>query len=153
MEEEKMKRVLKWPTLKGVKDIQKFLELANYYQQFIKDFVMIARLLHNLVKKELEVGLDRKAEESISEVKRDVYKKTSVSNTRFRQKNKNESRYVRLYNKRVLSIEYKDRKQRPIAFLSTSLNKTEKNYEIYNKEILVVIRELEFIKTQKLNRR
>ena len=110
MEEEKMKRVLKWPTLKGVKDIQKFLELANYYQQFIKDFVMIARLLHNLVKKELEVGLDRKAEESISEVKRDVYKKTSVSNTRFRQKNKNESRYVRLYNKRVLSIEYKDRK-------------------------------------------
>ena len=32
MEEEKMKEVLDWPTLKEVKDIQKFLGLANYYQ-------------------------------------------------------------------------------------------------------------------------
>jgi len=32
IEEEKMKRVLEWLTLEGVKDIQKFLKLANYYQ-------------------------------------------------------------------------------------------------------------------------
>ena len=50
MEEEKVKEVLDWLTLKGVKDIQKFLELANYYQQFIKYFMTIARQLHNLVK-------------------------------------------------------------------------------------------------------
>ena len=31
MEEKKMKGVLDWPTLKRVKDIQKFLGLANYY--------------------------------------------------------------------------------------------------------------------------
>jgi len=31
MEEEKMKDILDWPTLKRVKDIQKFLGLANYY--------------------------------------------------------------------------------------------------------------------------
>ena len=31
MEEEKVKGVLDWLTLKGVKDIQKFLGLANYY--------------------------------------------------------------------------------------------------------------------------
>jgi len=31
MEEEKVKDVLDWPTLKRVKDIQKFLGLANYY--------------------------------------------------------------------------------------------------------------------------
>ena len=31
MEEDKMKEVLDWPTPKEVKDIQKFLELANYY--------------------------------------------------------------------------------------------------------------------------
>ena len=30
-----------------------------------------------------------------------------------------------------------------MAFLSKSLNKTEKNYEIHNKRMLVVIRELE----------
>ena len=43
----------------------------------------------------------------------------------------------------VLSIEYNDRKWRPVVFLSKSLNETERNYEIYNKEMLVVIRGLE----------
>jgi len=31
IEEEKMREVLDWPMPKGVKNIQKFLELANYY--------------------------------------------------------------------------------------------------------------------------
>jgi len=31
MEKEKMKDVLDWPRPKYVKDVQKFLELANYY--------------------------------------------------------------------------------------------------------------------------
>ena len=52
MEEEKVKRVLDWPTPKYIKDIQKFLGLANYYYWFIKDFTSIVRPLHNLVKKE-----------------------------------------------------------------------------------------------------
>ena len=43
----------------------------------------------------------------------------------------------------VLSIEYKDRQWRLVAFLSKSLNETERNYKIYDKEILAVIKELE----------
>ena len=39
-------------TSKGVNNIQKVLELANYYWQLIKDFMSIAKLLHNLVKKD-----------------------------------------------------------------------------------------------------
>jgi len=50
MEEEKVKDMLDWPTLKRVKDVQKFLGLANYYCQFIKDFAAIARPLHNTMK-------------------------------------------------------------------------------------------------------
>ena len=52
MEEEKIKGVLDQLTSKGVKDIQKFLKLTNYYQQFIKNFGKIARLLYDLVKKD-----------------------------------------------------------------------------------------------------
>ena len=51
IEKEKVKEVLNQLTLKGVKNIQKFLGLANYYQQFIKDFAVIARPLYDLVKK------------------------------------------------------------------------------------------------------
>ena len=52
MEEEKVKGILKWPTLKYVKDVQKFLGLANYYCRFIERFASIARPLYNLVKKD-----------------------------------------------------------------------------------------------------
>ena len=43
MEEEKVKSVLDWPTLKEVKDIQKLS---------IKYFTVIAKPLHDLVKKD-----------------------------------------------------------------------------------------------------
>jgi len=51
MEEEKVKEVLEWLTLTCVKDVQKFLRLANYYHQFIEGFEIIARSLHDMVKK------------------------------------------------------------------------------------------------------
>jgi len=52
MKEEKMKDILDWSILQGVKYVQKFLELVNYYCWFIKDFIVIARSLHNMVKKD-----------------------------------------------------------------------------------------------------
>ena len=52
MEEEKVKGVLDWLTPKCVKDVQKFLGLANYYRQFIEGFTSIARPLHDMVKKD-----------------------------------------------------------------------------------------------------
>jgi len=78
---------------------------------------------------------------------------------------------------RVLSMECKDGKWRLVAFLSKSLNETERNYKIHDKKMLVIIRGLEnwrhlledvrfkfeiwtdyknleyFIKAQKLNRK
>ena len=43
----------------------------------------------------------------------------------------------------VLSMEGKDGLWRPVAFLSKSLNKTERNYEIHDKEMLAIVRGLE----------
>ncbi len=43
---------------------------------------------------------------------------------------------------RVLSMESKDGLWRPVAFLSKSLNETKRNYKIHNKEMLVIIRDL-----------
>jgi len=42
----------------------------------------------------------------------------------------------------VLSIEGEDGKWRPVTFLSKSLNETERNYEIHDKEMLAIIRRL-----------
>ena len=52
MEEEKVKGVLDWLIPKCVKDVQKFLGLANYYHQFIQGFASIARPLYNIMEKD-----------------------------------------------------------------------------------------------------
>jgi len=52
MEKEKVEGVTNWPTPQCVKDIQKFLGLANYYRRFVKDFAKIAKPLHQLVRKD-----------------------------------------------------------------------------------------------------
>ena len=69
MKEEKVKRVLEWPTPKCVKEVQKFLGLANYYCQFIKEFALIARPLHDLVRKDQKWNWTEKQEEVFRELK------------------------------------------------------------------------------------
>jgi len=43
----------------------------------------------------------------------------------------------------VLSMKYSDDLWRPVAFISKSLSNTKRNYEIYDKEMLAVVRCLE----------
>ena len=69
MEEEKVKEVLQWPTPKYIKDIQKFLELANYYHQFIQGFAFIARPLHNMIQKDQKWKWTERQEEAFKELK------------------------------------------------------------------------------------
>ena len=52
MEKEKVQGVIEWPVPKSVKDVQKFLGLANYYRWFVKDFAKIVRPLHEMTRKE-----------------------------------------------------------------------------------------------------
>jgi len=69
MEKEKVKGVLEWLTPKCVKDIQKFLGLANYYCQFIEGFATVARLLHDLVKKDKKWDWIEREEKTFRELK------------------------------------------------------------------------------------
>jgi len=42
MEKKKVDEMLSWPGPKNIKDVRKFLGLANYYRRFIKDFAQVA---------------------------------------------------------------------------------------------------------------
>jgi len=54
MEKEKVDGVLSWPKPKNMKDIRKFLGLANYYRRFIKDFARVARPINMLMRKDMK---------------------------------------------------------------------------------------------------
>jgi len=54
MKKEKVDRVLSWPEPKNVKDVRKFLGLANYYRRFIKDFAKVTRPMNVLTRKDIK---------------------------------------------------------------------------------------------------
>ena len=54
IEKKKMDGVLSWPEPKNVKDIRKFLGLANYYRRFIKNFAQVARPMNVLTRKDIK---------------------------------------------------------------------------------------------------
>jgi len=52
MEAEKVDGVRNWPQPRNVKDVRKFLGLANYYRRFIKNFARVARPMNVLTWKD-----------------------------------------------------------------------------------------------------
>jgi len=177
MEKEKVKGVLEWLTPKCVKDVQKFLELTNYYRRFIEGFATVARPLHDLVKKDKKWEWTEKEEKAFKELKEQFTKELVLVAPDIDKKMRMEVDASDYATGGVLSMECEDGLWRPVAFLSKSLNETERNYEIHDKEMLAIIRGLEawrhllegvqfkfeiwtdhknleyFMKAQKLNRR
>ena len=143
MEEEKVKGVMEWPTLKCIKDVQKFLDLVNYYRQFIEGFASIARPLHDMVKKDKKWDWTERQEKAFRELKEQFTKKPVLAAPDLDIKLRVEVDTLDYATGGVLSIECEDGLWRPVAFLSKSLNKIERNYEIHDKEMLAIIRELE----------
>jgi len=70
MKEVKVKDVVEWLTPKCVKDVQKFLELVNYYYQFIERFASIARPWHDMVKKDKKWKWTEKQDKAFEKLKR-----------------------------------------------------------------------------------
>ena len=143
MEEEKVKGVLDWLTPKCVKDMQKFLGLVNYYYRFIEGFASIARSLHNMVKKDQKWNWTERQEEVFRELKERFTKELVLATPDLDKKMRMKVDASDYVMGGVLSMECKDKLWRLVAFLSKSLNETERNYEIHDKEMLAIIRGLE----------
>jgi len=69
MEKEKVQEVVEWPVPKSVKDVQKFLGLANYYRWFVKDFAKIAKPLHEMTRKETKWSWGERQQKAFKELK------------------------------------------------------------------------------------
>ena len=123
--------------------MQKFLELANYYCQFIKDFASIARLLYDMVKKDRKWEWTEKQERAFKELKKRFTQGPVLTVPDLDRKMRMEVDVSDYATEGVLSMEGEDGKWRLVAFLSKSLNETERNYEIHDKKMLVIIRGLE----------
>jgi len=133
--------------------------------------------LHDIVKKDKKWEWIGKQEKVFEKLKRRFTEKLVLVAPDLDKKMRIEVDASDYATGRVLSMECEDNLWRLVAFLSKSLNETEKNYEIHDKEMLAIIRGLKawrhllegaqtkfkiwtdyknleyFMKAQKLNRR
>ena len=125
--------------LKSVKDIQKFLGLANYYRQFVKDFVKIAKLLHEMTTKEIKWNWEKKQQKVFEELKERFTTESVLVTLGLDREMRVEADMSDFAMNEVLLMKCEDEKWRLVAYILKLLNKAKRNYEIYNKEILVII--------------
>jgi len=143
MQKEKVEGVLNWPAPRNIKQVQKFLGLANYYRRFIKDFAKIAALLHILVRKEQKWKWEKKQKEAFGKLKVVFTTEPVLAIPDIDREMRVEVDASDYATGEVLSTKCEDGKWRLVVFISKSLNATERNYKIHDKEMLAVIRCLE----------
>ena len=143
MEKEKVQEVIEWPVPRSVKDVQKFLELANYYKQFVKDFAKIAKLLHEMTRKEIKWSWGEKQQKTFEELKEKFMIEPVLVTPDLDKKMRVKVNMSDFATGGVLLMKCENEKWRPVAYISKSLNKAKKDYEIHDKEMLVIIQCLE----------
>jgi len=140
MEQEEIKAVKEWKTPTKVKDVESFLRFANFYQHFIQNFSHTAKPLNELKAKK-EWRWDKEYQQAFEELKNKIMSQPVLSLPRREGKFRVEMVALGYAIEGVLSQE-QDGKWKPIAFLSRKMQLAERNYEIYNKELLAIVKAL-----------
>jgi len=143
MEKEKVQGVVEWLVPKSVKDVQKFLGLANYYRWFVKDFAKIARPLYEMTRKEIKWSWEEKQQKVFEKLKKRFMTELVLVIPNLDTEMRVKADISDFVIGGVLLMKCEDKKWRPVAYILKSLNEAERNYEIHNKEMLVIIQCLE----------
>jgi len=122
MQKENMEGVLSWPAPKNVKEVQKFLGLANYYRWFIKNFAKIAMLLHVLVRKKQKWKWEKEQKEAFGKLKMVFTIEPVLAIPDIDREMRVEADASDYVTGEVLLTKCKDGKWRPVAFISKLLN-------------------------------
>jgi len=125
MDPSKVEGITNWPTPTRVKEVQSFLELANFYHQFVKDFSKVATPLHKLTRKDQKWEWDAVHQKAFHELKAWFTKKpilTMVDTTKELCIELDASNFA---TGAVLSVKCDDGKWHPCVYLSKGLNDVE----------------------------
>lgn len=155
MDPRKVDTIMNWKTPRCVKDVQSFLGFANFYRRFIKGYSKIAAPLINLTKtKSPKAGgskmdmvfplAPKGPEEKAFVTLKEAFIKAPIlahfNPDRETWVETDASDYVAAG---VLSQKDDNDILRPVAFMSHKMSPQECNYEIYDKELLAIIRAFE----------
>ena len=135
----KVDGILKWPVPTKVKEVQSFLELANFFHPFIKDFSKIATPLYKLMCKDAVWSWGSAEQKAFDELKQCFIEKLVLSMVDTTKELRVESDASDCATGAVLSMKDDDGKWHPCAYLFKGLNDVEQNYDVHDKELLGVM--------------
>ena len=141
MDHEKVKAIADWPIPKKLVHVQEFIGFLNFYRRFIEGFSQIARPLHDLTKKDAAFTWTDECQRAFEELKSRVTSAPILAMARDEGLMRIEADACQTATGAVLSQE-QDGVFRPIAYFSQSLNPTERNYDIYDRELLGIMKAL-----------
>ncbi len=143
MNSRKMQAVVDWSTLNNLTQMQFFINFCNFYRRFIKNFSKIVRSMIQLTQKKIIFEWNEVCQTAFDHMKR-CMTETSIL-CHFDQTcdfilEIDSFDYV---NDEVL-FQYDDEDVlHSIVFYSKNMSSAECNYEIYDKELLIIIRAFE----------
>ena len=143
MDPAKVKTIRDWLPPPNLKDLQKFLGFANFYRRFIRDFSKISAPLNELLKKNTPWHWGDEQQHAFSDLKTAFATAPVLTMFDYTKRTILETDASDWASGGVLS-QYDDNGiLRPVAYFSSKHSAQECNYEIYDKELLAIIKSLE----------
>ena len=143
MDPVKVQGITNWPVPMTVKQVRGFLEFGNFYRRFINHYAEISRPLNDLTKKDAPFEWSAKCQEAFKELKRRFTTAPVMRMPDTTQPFVIKSDTSLTTTAAVLCQQDVNGDWHPVAYLFQSLLPAERNYEIYDRELLAIVRALE----------
>ena len=142
MDSAKVEAITSWPEPQKVKDVQAFIGFANFYRRFIAGFSKLAHPLTRLMRKDTPWTWGVEEQKAFDGLKQAFTSAPILAMADMSKPFILECDASNYATGAVLSQKAEDGHIHLIAFYSKMLNDAERNYDIYDKELLAVIRAL-----------
>ena len=131
-----------WPTPTTVKQARLFLGFGNFYRKFIFHYSDIAKPLNNLTKKDRKFEWTNDPQQSFDNIKKKFMEEPVLMMPDHKRPFQIESDTSKVATGAVLTQLDPNGNQHPVTFLSQTFTNTERQYEIYDRELLGIIQAL-----------
>jgi len=142
MDPVKISGITDWPIPKTVKDVRSFLGFCNFYWAFIHGFANIACPLNQLTHKDVEWMWEAKEQQAFDDLRRRVTAEPVLKQPELDKPFELEVDASGFAVGTVLLQRGEDNKRHPIGYYSATLIEAERNYDIYDLELLAIVKAL-----------
>jgi hypothetical protein len=143
MDPVKIAGIKNWPIPTKVKDVRSFLGFCNFYCPFIRGFAHLARPLNELTRKDAEWSWEDQQQKAFDELKRRVTTEPVLAHPILTDPFELEVDASGFAMGAVLLQKKEDGKKHPIAYYSKTLSAAERNYDVYDLELLAIVNALD----------